>query len=231
MKYEINLIDLVGVNSYLIKTEQGFILVDTGGPMFLDKELQTRREEVKKRMNEMGCTKENLNLIILTHGDCDHSFNAEYFHKQFNAPIAMHYADKYLVENLNVEAILGGCQYQAIIYRLFLKLMNKKIHKLSEKIVEEFTNFTPQIELIDGMRLDQYGLPAQIVHIPGHTPGSIAIITDIGECIIGDTFANIKKPQISLNAVNFKQLSESVQKLKSYAFTKVYPGHGKPYTM
>lgn len=37
MKQEIIRIDLKGVNTYLLKSKNGYILVDAGGPLVLDK--------------------------------------------------------------------------------------------------------------------------------------------------------------------------------------------------
>ena len=47
----------------------------------------------------------------------------------------------------------------------------------------------------------------------------------------GDTLANIKKPDIAMNALNFKTLRSSVEKIKGLPIATVYPGHGKPFPM
>lgn len=231
MKYEINCIDLQGVNSYLIKTEKGGILVDTGGPMFLDKAYNSRREELVNRLMELDCTKENLKLIILTHGDPDHSYNAKYLSDIYEVPVALHEEDIYLVNQLTSKDILLSCNYKSIIYRIIMSLMKTNIKKVSDKIASEFENFLPNIPIEDGMRLEEYGLEGTLIHIPGHTKGSIAIITDQGDCIVGDTYANLKKQQPAMNALDFNQLKDSMKKLSSYTIKKMYPGHGSPYNL
>lgn len=231
MKYEINRIDLNGVNSYLIKTEKGDLLVDTGGPMFLDKEYNSRRELLVNKLTELECTKETLKLIILTHGDCDHCYNAKYLSDIYNVPIALHKADEYLVNQLTSKAILESCNYKSCMYRVIMRFMKPIIKKVSLKIVSEFEDFLPSILIEEGMRLDEYGLEGGLVHIPGHTKGSIAIITDIGDCIVGDTYVNLKKPQVAMNALDFNQLASSLKKLSTYNIKRMYPGHGNPYTI
>ena len=229
MKYEINRIDLQGVNSYLIKTEKGNILVDSGGPMFLDKAYNSRREQIVNKLTELSCTKENLLLIVLTHGDCDHSYNARYLSDLYEVPIALHKEDVYLVNQLTSEAILLNCKYKSIKYRIIMRFIKPIMKKVSNKIASAFEGFLPRVSIEDGMRLDEYGLEGTIVHIPGHTNGSIAIITDQGDCIVGDTYANLKKPGPAMNALDFNQLTDSLRKLSTYTVKKMYPGHGAPY--
>lgn len=65
--------------------------------------------------------------------------------------------------------------------------------------------------------------------MPGHTHGSIGILTEDGNLIAGDTLANMKKPSPALNAVDFSKLTESINRLKSMNIKNVYPGHGKPF--
>ena len=58
-------LDLGGVNAYLLKKEEKFVLVDTGGHMFLDKVLDNRRDRLKKGLAEHGVTRDNLALAKL----------------------------------------------------------------------------------------------------------------------------------------------------------------------
>ena len=60
-----------------------------------------------------------------------------------------------------------------------------------------FDKFKPDIYLTDGQNLNEYGFNATVVHIPGHTKGSIGILTDDGNLFAGDTFTNNKKPDIA----------------------------------
>ena len=77
-------IDLNGVNSYLAKYENGFILFDTGGHIVMDQQFTNRRELLLQGLEKAGCTADSLKLIVLTHGDNDHSCNAAYLREHFN---------------------------------------------------------------------------------------------------------------------------------------------------
>ena len=47
-----------GVNSYLVKTDNGYFLIDTG--------ITKKRGQLEKQLNEAGCRPGDLKLIIIT---------------------------------------------------------------------------------------------------------------------------------------------------------------------
>jgi len=85
---------LGSVNCYLIKTNTGYILIDTG--------CTRKRTDLVKELESAGCKPGNLQVIVLTHGDFDHSGNAAYLRKKFGARIAMHHDDSAMVEGGNM---------------------------------------------------------------------------------------------------------------------------------
>ena len=78
------------VNCYLVDTGGGYVLIDTGA--------SNKRTELEKELESAGCRPGSLTLIVLTHGDFDHSGNAAYLRKEFGAKIAMHHDDAGTVE-------------------------------------------------------------------------------------------------------------------------------------
>lgn len=222
-------IDLNGVNCYAAKSENGFILFDTGGHLVMDKHFTNRREDLQKELAAAGCTEHNLRLIVLTHGDNDHACNAAYLRTRYNTKIAMHSGDSELVENPSLHKWMESFQYHSLAYRLVFRLLNKTITKATQRTLEDFQPFSPDVLLNDGFDLSSYGLDAAVIHLPGHTKGSIAILTKSGDLIAGDTFSNIKRPSSAPNADDFKQLSISIKKLRNFKINTVYPGHGNPF--
>lgn len=222
-------IDLNGVNCYLLKGDSGFVLVDTGGHLVMDKQFTNRREILLQKLDAAGCTQYNLNLIVLTHGDYDHTCNAKYLRERYHAKIALHKGDLKLVETPVLHEWMNSFKFNSFAYKLIFRLLGKTITKVTQKTIEDFESFTPDIFLDDGFDLSAYGIDAKVIHLPGHTNGSIAILTKDGALISGDTFANNKKPLPAPNAIDFQQLSSSIQKLRNYAIGSVYPGHGEPF--
>lgn len=91
-------IDLCGVNCYLLRNLQRFILVDTGGHLYMDKEYNDRRNDLLSELDKNGVNESNLEIIILTHGDNDHACNAKFMREKFNSKIAMFPNDVFMVE-------------------------------------------------------------------------------------------------------------------------------------
>ena len=72
---------------------------------------------------------------------------------------------------------------------------------------------------------------ATVIHIPGHTKGSIGILTDDGILFAGDLFTNRAKPDTATYIENSDDLKNSLSRLKTMNITTVYPGHGNPFPM
>lgn len=222
-------LDLGGVNSYLIKNGQEFILVDAGGPMFMDKGIQDRRQVLLDMLEEQGVTKNNLRAIILTHGDCDHAYNAHFIAEQFETGIYMGKEDLHLVHNPDPMCYQANCKYESFIMRLVFKLIGKKIERLMIKVFDDFEEFTPDGYLEEGESLSQWGFEGTIFKTPGHTKGSLCILDNRGHLICGDIFANNNKPSLAVNAEDFVVLRESAERILGEEVTTIYPGHGEPF--
>jgi len=202
------------VNCYLVKADTGFILVDTGSPK--------NRFELERKFEQIGCIPGNLRLTILTHGDFDHTGNAAYFRKKFNVKIAMHAGDSQMVE------------------RGDMFLNRRKGNSLQGWIVKTLfgfgksQRFKPDQEITDGFDLTGYGLEAKVIHIPGHSTGSIGILTTDGTLICGDLLENtstINGPKINSLIDDPETAKRSIDTLSNLNIDMVYPGHGRPFTM
>lgn len=70
---------------------------------------------------------------------------------------------------------------------------------------------------------------AEIVALPGHTPGSIGVIFE-GCLLAGDLVMNLPRPALTWLAEDFSGARESLSSLSARQFAKVYPGHGPAHT-
>jgi glyoxylase-like metal-dependent hydrolase (beta-lactamase superfamily II) len=101
--------------------------------------------------------------------------------------------------------------------------------KRFKKMMSDFEKFSPDIYLEDGRPLADFGFDAKVFHIPGHTPGSIAILTSDGSLFPGDTILNRGKPSGATIIWDGEKLAESLKRLGTLTVNNVYPGHGKPF--
>jgi hydroxyacylglutathione hydrolase len=116
------------------------------------------------------------------------------------------------------------------VKRLGRGLLAKLIMGLGLRMGGNFHKFQPDILLEDGQELAEYGLAAGVIYTPGHTKGSIAILTDDGQLFAGDTVANRRKPASAPFIENEQELHASLLALKGLKARVIYPGHGKPFT-
>lgn len=217
MNDAIRVISLDFVNAYLLKTEGGYVLIDTGLP--------NQWERLKRELLSAGCLPGTLKLILITHGDWDHTGNVCRLREEYNALVAMHAGDVNQVEN----GVMLKRKVRPLSYRIIFTI--RMLRRRLQKNKMHFPVFKPDILLSDGQSLENYGLAAKIIHIPGHTPGSIGILTDEGDLFAGDTFVNSRRPAAARIIENSCQLKHSLDRVKKLSIRTIYPGHGKPFLM
>ncbi len=203
-----------GVNCYLVAAGDGFVLIDTGLP--------EKRADLDAELQSAGCRPGNLRLIVLTHGDYDHAGNAAYLRDKFGSRIAMHRDDSGRVErgdwnwNLKPKPDKFGLLFKTVA--LFVK-------------PGAFDVFTPDVYVEDNQSLADYGLDAAVLHLPGHTKGSIGILTRDNILFCGDLMDSMRKPSLEFFIDDMAAATASLARLRRLAVRLVYPGHGKPFRL
>lgn len=193
------------VNCFLIESNGKSILVDTG------------REKYREKILE-ECSYYDMQLIILTHGHVDHIQNAAFLADALNIPIAICKKDLELINNnmiqpLSSEGILG----KIILYASLQSMRKDKIQK-----------FIPTIFLKEGDTLEEYGIKAKIIELPGHTNGSIGIDVEGESLMVGDALMNMFYPTVSMLYTDNDCMIKSACKISGLGDRMIYFGHGQP---
>ena len=204
-------LNMGSVNSYLIQNDTNFILVDTG--------FSKNRSQLDQQLAEAGCQPGDLRLVILTHGDFDHTGNAAYLRQKYGAKIAMHPDDWGMLEKADM--FWNRKKGNALLRWLAPRLIG----------FGSAERCTPDIAAQDGYDLSEFGIDARVVSIPGHSKGSISVLTTEGELFCGDLIDNTKTPALNSIMDDPASGSASLEKLKQLSIKTVYPGHGKPFPM
>jgi hydroxyacylglutathione hydrolase len=218
MSGAITTIGLSGVNCYLLTAGDGFVLVDTG--------LSSKRAKLERRLALAGCTPGRLKLILLTHGDIDHVGNAAYLREAYGAKIAMHADDAGMAETGDADLGRKPRPDHVAMTGRFIRVAGTLAELMRRGT--GLTTFTPDELAADGDELGAYGLDARVLHLPGHSPGSIGVLTAAGELICGDLLYNWRRPSVPIcdDAAAFRA---SMAKLGGLHVATIYPGHGKPF--
>jgi len=205
-------------NCYLIAGD-GAILVDAG--------LSGEGTLILKRLIAKGIRPVDLQLILLTHGHADHAGAATEVAKATGAPIALRYED--------ARWITSGQEVPAPPVTTWAKAISKLLSARFLKTAMSTPRFTPDIILSSGTQsLDKYGVPATILHTPGHTAGSISVVFEDGRAIVGDLAMNGLpsspfKPTPPIVAQDPSLLPKSWTGIREFGAKTIFPGHGKSF--
>lgn len=202
---------LGSVNCYLLRADSGYILIDTGG--------KNRRRELERELESAGCKPGNLKLIVLTHGDFDHIGNAAFLKEKFDTKIAMHPDDAGMAE-------FGDMFWNRKTGKGFIGIIARLLFRFGKS-----DRFVPDLPIEDGYTFSEFGFGATVLSIPGHSKGSIGILLSSCELLCGDLFDNTDNPVLNPIMDDLNAADASIEKLKSLAANRIFPGHGKPFTM
>jgi hydroxyacylglutathione hydrolase len=210
----ISIIGLGGVNCYLVTAGDGFVLIDTGTP--------EKRAHLDRELENAGCPPEKLRLIVLTHGDYDHAGNAAYLREKHGAKIAIHREDSGRVECADWSWNLKPKPDRfALLFRVVSFFIRPG----------KFDVFEPDVLVEDGQSLTDYGLDATVLHLPGHTRGSIGILTSGNDLFCGDLMNSMGRPGLHFFIDDMAAARASLERLRTLGVGTVYPGHGKPFRL
>jgi glyoxylase-like metal-dependent hydrolase (beta-lactamase superfamily II) len=201
------------VNCYLVRADDGYVLIDTGPPR--------RQRELEAELAGAGCRpgERSLRLIALTHGDFDHSGNAAYLREAFGARIAMHRDDSGMAEKGDMSSNRSSGNAVTRLLAPLLLGFGKS------------NRFKPDLFVEDGDDLAEYGFDAQVVSIPGHSKGSIGVLTRSGDLFGGDLLENTKGPAANSIVDDPVACEASLERLQRLEIDTVFPGHGRPFPM
>jgi glyoxylase-like metal-dependent hydrolase (beta-lactamase superfamily II) len=153
---------------------------------------------VKDHLSRLSITPQDIDLILLTHGHPDH-----------------------------VEAVRGFSKSQALI----------ALHEAELDFVKELAphygtamgvkDFEPQILMREG-ELQVGDMQFQIIHTPGHSPGSICLYWPQEKALItGDVIFYQGIGRTDLPGGDGLALKESIRRLSSLEVEHLLPGHGE----
>ena len=208
-----------GINTSYILKDKGAVLVDGGMPW--------NGKSFSKLLLHHGMVPEDIQLIILTHGDFDHCGGAKDIQNLTGAKIVMHEKDRTHLEESIFHWPEGVTPWGKISRTLFMPIVKKIGVPPSAKV---------DIVLDDNdFSLKKYGLQGKIVYTPGHTYGSISVILDSGEAFVGCLAHNRLpfgfRPKLPIYAKDLELLKESWIKVINMGATTIYPGHGNPFPL
>jgi glyoxylase-like metal-dependent hydrolase (beta-lactamase superfamily II) len=194
-------------------------MVETDGKQILiDACLPGKEEEIINKLNQVGYTPEDIDLIILTHGHADHAGGASYFQRTYNIPV---------IAGMGDSAMLADGHNDTLVTHTFLDRMVRKYIATED----QFPALTPDILVEDTLDLKKFGIKGRITVLPVHTPGSL-LITFGDAAFVGDLFRGAmlapKRPRQHFFQPDLKKVNRALAQLLAEPYTTFFVGHGGP---
>ncbi len=212
--------------AYLIKTNDGYLLFDTG----YEKDFDTFKQFLKEEYIDAG----NIRYLVLSHHHDDHSgYIAEIVKLNPSVRIIAHEKAVELLQSGNNNKANGGGIVNSNIYALFkIKQMITPDWKLSfqpfkirqNDIIVSGENFQLPAEA---------GLDAVIIYTPGHSSDSISLLYKNKYLLCGDLASNFLNfagaKHLTLFNENLNEVYKSWEKIIAADAEIILPSHGKPF--
>ncbi len=203
-----------GINCFLLPGHDGFALIDTGPAI--------ARRRLVRGIEVAGFDVDDLRRVVVTHGDADHIGSCAYLQETFAAEVALHPLEVRAIEPGDM-----GTNRKEPPDRMpwFFQLLRPL-----GAILGKAEPFTPDVLLADGQTLSDLGIDATVLHLPGHSWGSIAVLTDDGNLFAGDLFWNTRRPRLHPLIDDLQAAQASVDRLRALPIRAIHPAHGKSFS-
>jgi glyoxylase-like metal-dependent hydrolase (beta-lactamase superfamily II) len=218
------------VNSYVLRTDDGFALVDCGWdtPDALD--------ALRRGLDDVGIPLDALRVLIVTHNHPDHYGLAGRLVQLARCGLIMHHLDA-----VHIESRYGDVADLEREMEQFLRVHGvpsgelMTFVKASESILNRVNIALPDQEVSGGERLSAGPLDWEIVWTPGHSAGHICLYERTTKAFLsGDHILNPISPNIGLHAESMgnplAEYMSSLREVREYDVDLVLPAHGNEFT-
>ena len=198
-----------GVNgNCFIVADSELTLIDTGFPRNTKKIVNFMKQDLHRDPSE-------LKTIVLTHSHYDHVGCASDLREKTGARVATHIGDAGFIEGtMRPTARKGGMRILAALLSPLVRAKKVKVDLLLN-----------EGDTIAGMK---------VVHVPGHTPGSIALLDPVRKVLFSGDALTFRHGEVTPPPRGFTADAEiamqSISEMSSLEFDTMLGGHGDPLT-
>ena len=221
---------LAYINVYLIRGNQGYLLVDSGW------NTEESFNALKKDLAEIGADFKDISQIVVTHVHPDHYGMAGRIKKLSGATIAMHHIEKEFI----------GPRYVS---------MEELLHQTDRMLIANGVPYDEMVALRDAtVGLEQYAVPTlpdktfhdgetittgmftfRVVWTPGHSSGHICLYEPERKILLsGDHILPKITPNIGVHPQSIEnplgRYLKSLSEVRQLDIELTLPGHDKPFT-
>ena len=211
------------INSYLVETEDGWLLIDTG----IDAAVTLQS------IAQTGISPHRIQAILVSHIHPDHSAAALSLQRACNgAPLWMHRLESDLSLFLSDRGA-ATARLAETMHRSGVAIQTQEaILKNYQRLLHVFPRLEPDCALQDGTQFETSIGPLCAVVTPGHSPGHICLYAPQRRLLFsGDHLLETITPHIGW-LPGYDSLGDylaTVDRLAELEVDLVFPSHGRPF--
>jgi glyoxylase-like metal-dependent hydrolase (beta-lactamase superfamily II) len=218
------------INTYLVKGDEGCLLVDTGW------NTAESFDSLKEQLAELGIEGREISQIVVTHVHPDHYGLAGKIKSLFGASLHFHHLEKNFIETRYVN--MGE-----LIQELGQWLQRNgvpperlaELKQASLPMLKFVTPTLPDTTLYGGETITCGDFNFEVMPTPGHAPGHVCLYEpDKNILLSGDHILPTITPHVGLHPQSgpnpLGDYLDSLERLKKLEVKFVLPGHEQPFT-
>jgi Zn-dependent hydrolases, including glyoxylases len=215
----IHRIRLGSPNAWLYGRPGRWLLVDAGARLTSPLLLQA--------VASCGCEFRDIALIVATHTHFDHIGGLGHLKRHTDAPVAVHEAEADILAAAHFVLSDG--------FRLDAKIKAFAARHILRKSLGALDPVAPDIRIREETRLDGFGFAAAVVPTPGHSDGSLSVLTDDGTLFSGDLIINSRAysgvwRHMSSYGTSRRRILDTWRELLARGVRLICPGHGPAFS-
>ena len=202
------------VNCYLLETQDGLLLIDTGYPNSADKLFSAVRQA--------GHDPAHIRHLLLTHCHIDHGGSAAEVRRRTGARTYAHALDGPLIDQ-GIAERPGTTRtpglVNLLVYLFFIKYAGTSYEPIP---IDQLLHHGEVLPLMGGI---------EVVHTPGHSAGHVCLLLRQEKILVaGDICSHVMGLSYSTINEDIVLARQSILQAAEYSFDQAVFGHGDPLT-
>ena len=205
--------------TYLVPGQNGYLLIDGGHRVW--------ERWFFIRLKMAGIRPHQIRLAVITHVHFDHVGTLRAVATRCGCPLAVHAREAGLLASGKVVIPPGTNRPGKMV-----KQLTDRCPGATSRLCA-FDPVEPDILISRAVSLEKLGFNARIIPTPGHTEGSLSVLTGSGNAFVGDIAVNMPLIAAPRYASPFgysaQEMTSSLNGLIQAGARRIYPAHGQPF--